>query len=61
MADKCVWREDENGWWWTGCDAGYPIGNWEVEVPTPEGSGYKFCPECGGKIVGIGYLDGEGE
>jgi len=47
---RCVWAEDENGIWGTGCGHAF-----ETLADSPSENGFKFCPYCGAKIEEKGY------
>lgn len=38
----CIWREDEDGVWWTGCGEAH-----QFTVDGPTANGQKFCGYCG--------------
>jgi rRNA maturation endonuclease Nob1 len=42
---ECVWAEDENGIWGTGCGHTF-----ETFTDSPSENGFKFCPYCGKQV-----------
>ena len=45
QAGPCVWTENENGAWETGCGH-----TWEFITDGPQENGAKYCIYCGHKI-----------
>lgn len=51
----CVWREDEDGCWLTGCGK-----LWSFDgAGTPEDHGCSFCHHCGHPLQAVAYLVGD--
>jgi len=46
----CVWAENEDGWWNTGCDNIFAF-----EHDGPSENGAKFCLYCGAELVPMKY------
>jgi len=42
----CVWREDEDGSWWSDCDNGFIFND-----AGPHENKFEFCPYCGKEIT----------
>jgi rRNA maturation endonuclease Nob1 len=45
MTKKCLWQENEDGQWETGCDEIF-----EFVAGKPLENGFNFCPYCGKPI-----------
>ena len=45
MREECVWKQDEDGVWETGCHNMFVLND-----GTPKDNDMKYCPYCG-KIV----------
>lgn len=44
LSEPCVWREDEDGVWWTACGQGFCFDG------TPTEHNHPFCGYCGAAI-----------
>lgn len=51
MSERCVWREDENGDWYTDCGEQH-----EFLIGRPFDNLY-YCPYCGRDIIEKPYLE----
>ena len=47
---KCVWTEDEEGYWDTACGEKH-----EFIIGSPSENNYVFCPYCGDNIEEVKY------
>lgn len=47
IGTECVWRQDNDGYWLTGC-GDHP---WQYETGGPSDNHQIFCHRCGGKVV----------
>lgn len=50
MSEKCIWRENEDGYYETGCDNAFII-----ESGTPEDNHMAFCCYCGKPLESQNY------
>lgn len=48
---RCVWAEDEDGVWDTGCD-----NRFEFNEGTPHENKFEFCPYCGNRMKVSRYV-----
>ena len=50
---RCVWSQDEEGNWDTGCGDTFTL----IDETTPGGNNMRYCPFCGGSLVEEFYKD----
>lgn len=52
MEDRCFWREDADGQWFTSCDQAHSFFD-----GGPGLNQYRFCPYCGKPLHEIEYSE----